>query len=194
MIYLFIIIMMSIILSPLLYVKRAKYHKFKQFGIDSHASVNHKYDGKPYSVHLKLVHKYGKRYIYLLGNLSKYKIEHILGICWLHDLIEDCRLTYNDVKSYCGYMAAEIVFALSNEKGKFRRDRANNKYYDDMKKVDYAVFIKLCDRLANIEYSKRKSSGMFNVYKNEHAEFRKKLYEPRFAAMFFDMEIMLGIN
>jgi len=178
----------------LLYVKRAKYHKSKQFGIDSHASVNHKYDGKPYSVHLKLVHKYGKRYIYLLGNLSKYKIEHILGICWLHDLIEDCRLTYNDVKSYCGYMAAEIVFALSNEKGKFRRDRANNKYYDDMKKVDYAVFIKLCDRLANIEYSKRKSSGMFNVYKNEHAEFRKKLYEPRFAAMFFDMEIMLGIN
>jgi (p)ppGpp synthase/HD superfamily hydrolase len=159
-----------------------------------HASVNHKYDGRPYKIHLKMVHKYAKRYISLLGNLPAYRIELILAACWMHDTIEDCRLTYNDVKAYCGFMIAEITFALSNEKGKTRKDRGNAKYYDDMKKVDYAPFIKICDRLANIEYSKKHGSSMFEKYKSEHSEFCKKLYDQRFIPMFDAMEKMLNIK
>lgn len=56
---------------------------------------------------------------------------------YFHDSIEDARLTYNDVKAIANkYMtseqshyATEIVYALTNEKGRNRAERANEKYY-----------------------------------------------------------------
>jgi len=39
----------------------------------------------------------------------------------------------------------------------------------------YAPFVKLCDRLANIKYSKESGSIMFNVYKEEYYLFKDKL-------------------
>lgn len=194
MIYLFLILMVGIIFSPLLYQKQFVYYKIKQFAIDSHKSVNHKYDGKPYKVHLKMVYQYALKYIDLLPNMTIELMMLILAAAWMHDTIEDCRLTYNDVKSYCGKLVADITFALSNEKGKTRKDRANKKYYDDMITVDYAPFLKICDRLANIKYSKKKGSSMFEKYKAEYPEFREHLYDVRYMPMFYEMEILLGLK
>lgn len=188
---LILIAMVVIIFSPLLYKNRAEYYKIKQYGIDMHASVNQYYGHRPYSYHLKKVHSYAKKYIYLLGNIDVRLKDFILAACWVHDVIEDCRQTYNDVKDYCGYIVAEIVFALSNEKGKTRKERASKKYYDDMKKIDYASFLKLCDRLANIEYSLESKGSMINAYKREHTEFRANLYDVRFKPMFDEMEEMM---
>ena len=38
--------------------------------------------------------------------------------CWGHDLIEDTRVSYNDVKGQLGEEAADIIYALTNEKVK----------------------------------------------------------------------------
>jgi ATP phosphoribosyltransferase regulatory subunit HisZ len=72
-----------------------------------------------------------------LGELPDYDLYKMLYFAALfHDSIEDARLTYNDVLSIAkeymteGYAKAstEIVYALTNEKGRNRKERANEKY------------------------------------------------------------------
>jgi len=95
--------------------------------------------------------------------------------CWGHDLIEDCRVSYNDVKDALGQEVADIVYAVTNEKGKNRKERANDKYYEGIRNTPGAVFVKLCDRIANVQYSKMTGSRMFEMYKKENINFMIKL-------------------
>jgi (p)ppGpp synthase/HD superfamily hydrolase len=99
----------------------------------------------------------------------------VLMAAWGHDLIEDTRVSYNDVKNHLGQEAADIIYALTNEKGKNRKERANDKYYEGIRNTPGAVFVKLCDRIANVQYSKMTKSRMFEMYKNENPEFIRQL-------------------
>jgi (p)ppGpp synthase/HD superfamily hydrolase len=96
-----------------------------------------------------------------------------------HDLIEDTRTSYNNVKDnldeFGSSSVADIIYALSNEKGKTRKERANDKYYQGIRETPGAVFVKLCDRIANVQYSKMTKSRMFEMYKNENDNFMKQL-------------------
>lgn len=148
--------------------------KIIAFAIESHASVNQTYDGKPYSVHLAMVFSQAMRFI---EHIPKKDRDDVLNAVWLHDTIEDCRLTYNDIVKISNVEVAEMVYALSNEKGRNRKERANGKYYKGIRETEFATFIKLCDRLANVIYSKETNSRMFDVYKNENQDFLKHLFE-----------------
>ena len=88
------------------------------FAIEAHASTNHTYDNKPYSIHLNMVANTARKYIDILPEIIQ---DEVLSACWLHDTIEDCRLTYNDIKNKFGENVAEIVYAVSNEKCKNRK-------------------------------------------------------------------------
>jgi (p)ppGpp synthase/HD superfamily hydrolase len=94
-----------------------------------------------------------------------------LRASWGHDLIEDTRVSYNDVKEQLGQEAADIIYAVTNEKGKNRKERANEKYYEGIRNTPGAVFVKLCDRIANVQYSKMTGSRMFEMYKKENDSF-----------------------
>ena len=148
--------------------------KIIAFAIEAHASVNQTYDGKPYSVHLAMVFSQAMKFIYCI---PKNRRKDVLNAVWLHDTIEDCRLTYNDILKISNKEVAELVYALTNEKGKNRAERANQKYYKGIRDVEHATFIKLCDRLANVIYSKDTEFRMFDVYKNENEDFLKHLFE-----------------
>jgi (p)ppGpp synthase/HD superfamily hydrolase len=98
-----------------------------------------------------------------------------LRAVWGHDLIEDCRVSYNDVKEHLGQESADIIYSVSNEKGKNRSERANDKYYEGIRNTKGGVFVKLCDRIANVQYSKMTKSRMFEMYKKENINFMIKL-------------------
>ena len=73
-------------------------------------------------------------------------------------------------------MAVEIVYALTNDKGRNRAERAGEKYYQGIRATPYAPFVKLCDRLANVTYtcsidSGKSGSRMREVYKGEMGHF-----------------------
>jgi (p)ppGpp synthase/HD superfamily hydrolase len=146
--------------------------KIISFAIEAHQKVNHLYDGKPYSVHLSMVAMYALKYIDLIPDSQH---QNMMNAAWLHDTIEDCRLTYNDIKEVAGFEVAEIVFALTNEKGKTRKERANSKYYSDILNVPFARFVKICDRLANVKYSKDTKSRMFEMCQKENEGFIESL-------------------
>lgn len=153
---------------------------------EAHRSVNHKYDDKPYEIHLQMVSDVGLRFIHLIPERD---IENVFAAIWLHDTIEDCRKTYNDIKKQFGCHVADIVYACTNEKGKTRGERANDKYYKGIRETEYAVFVKVCDRIANMEYSIQTKSRMAQMYADELPEFKGKLFvDEKLGDMFMYLE------
>jgi (p)ppGpp synthase/HD superfamily hydrolase len=144
------------------------------FAIEAHDKVNQRYDGKPYSVHLCMVYSQAMQFI---NHIPEHHRDDVLNAVWLHDTIEDCGLTYNDILKISNKEVAELVYALTNEKGRNRHERANDKYYKGIRETEFATFVKICDRLANVIYSRETDSRMFQVYRNENEEFLKNLFE-----------------
>lgn len=161
-------------------------NKIHNRAADIHAEVNQKYDEYPYIYHLQSV----VRELIEMDPLSEYGESFgdtfycpLIFAAYFHDTIEDARLTYNDVKKIakefmdntCAYTAAEIVYALTNEKGRNRAERANDKYYEGIRKTVFAPQVKLADRLANYRYSRDTGSRMFDVYTKEMDHFLKSI-------------------
>lgn len=154
-----------------------------------HTSVNQFYDGTlPYSYHLDavadVVRDYGHRVCIHADDVLP-----LLFGAYYHDSIEDARLTYNDVVKAARTMAhlteaqartaAEIVYALTNDKGRTRAERAGENYYRGIRETPYAPFVKMADRMANVRYSTRESNDvnrrMARVYRDEFPHFLESL-------------------
>ena len=124
-----------------------------------HQSVNQTYgDELPYGYHLDMV----VNGIRDFGHLVLAKEEDLIPLF------------------FGGYfqqalMATEIAYALTNDKGRTRAERAGEKYYKGIRETPYAPFVKLCDRLANITYScsgvNADNLHMKEVYKGEVPHF-----------------------
>lgn len=144
----------------------------KEWCIEQHRNTNHFYDEYlPYEFHLRMVAQVADDFIHLPEN----RWSDIELACWGHDLIEDTRTSYNDCKKALGEYVASIIYAVTNEKGKDRSERANDNYYKLIRETPGAVFVKLCDRIANVQYSKLTKSRMFDIYMKENLDFITKL-------------------
>lgn len=161
-----------------------------------HEQVGQTYDKTlPYGHHLSMVADSALQY----GHIVVAREEDILPIifgAYYHDSMEDARLTYNNVRqtgeqymtAEQALMAAEIVFALTNDKGRTRAERAGERYYAGIRATPYAPFVKLCDRLANMRYSHSGSGAvnqhMLEVYCTEWPHFLANITvdgeDPRF--------------
>lgn len=148
--------------------------------IEAHKAVNHLYDGKPYETHLTLAVMAGLFFKHLLPHED---VDNVIAGIWEHDTIEDCNLTYNDVKNATNETVAELAYACTNEKGRNRAERANAKYYEGIRNTKHATFVKLCDRIANIQYSLSVNNRMIDVYKKEHKHFKEMLYTDEYKIM-----------
>lgn len=148
-----------------------------------HEHVNQTYDKvHPYGFHLDMVADAVQKFGYAVCDNEEDIVPLFFG-AYYHDSIEDARQTYNDVKRIAqqwmtdrqALMATEIVYALTNEKGRTRAERANDRYYQGIRETAYAPFVKLADRLANITYScshSNESNGhMRQVYRSEWSHF-----------------------
>ena len=155
-----------------------------EYAADCHNGSNHKYDNRPYTIHLKMVYDFGCKFAHLL---NANEVDTALAACWTHDTIEDTRQTYNDVKNRCGEAVAEAVYAVTNEKGRTRAERANDKYYKGIRENEIATFVKLCDRLANATYSRDCNQRMLGTYRNEMPHFCQTIYNERFKPMFDEL-------
>lgn len=160
-----------------------------------HQRVNQTYgDDLPYGFHLDMVVEGISKYGYLVCACEEDVLPLFFG-AFYHDSIEDARLTYNDVMKEArqwlteeqALMATEIVYALTNDKGRTRAERAGEKYYKGIRETPYAPFVKLCDRLANVTYSCSEGDGgsrMKEVYKGEMPHFLSSIdphsEDPRF--------------
>lgn len=164
--------------------------KAKDYAIRVHSSTNHNYDTYlPYEFHLRMVNKVA---VDFMEEVEAGLLGIVLDGTWLHDTIEDCRVNYNDIRKDFGASVAEVVRALTNVgRGRNRDERMPDECYEDIKNVPGALFVKLCDRIANVQYSKMTGGRMFEVYKAEQAKFSEKLKDSRYPLMWKYLEDLL---
>lgn len=155
-----------------------------------HAAVNQHYgDGLPYGFHLRLTLSYAMRHVPLLRLSSGAEVETVFAAACFHDTLEDARLTYHDLTKLLTRLkeenglrmdvadAVEAVYALTNDKGRNRAERAGDNYYAGIRATKYAPFLKMCDRLANLRFSTLffPPQRMARVYKEEMPHFLKSI-------------------
>lgn len=153
-----------------------------------HAETNHTYDGQPYGdSHLKHVNDVGERYLELVAPTKQ---DIVMSAIWLHDTMEDARKTYNNIVKVFGTEIAEIVRAVTNYgRGRTRDERMPDFVYEDILRTPGAVFVKLCDRIANVEYSlKTGNAHMYQTYQAEHIKFCQKLWRSEYTDMYIYLE------
>lgn len=164
---------------------------------------NQKYGNNlPYSFHLNCVEKQGLKFKNLLN-----REELIVVIAGLicHESIEDFRMTYNDILNTCdklyiedernfkyiedfGKKVADIVYCVTDEKGKNRKERKSDKYYKELSENKLAVFVKLADISANTLFSKLTGSTMYDKYKSEFKYFKEMCYVEEYKDFFDYLE------
>ncbi len=163
----------------------------KDYAIRRHAEVNHRYDAiHTYAFHLVMVVDVAKRYIYLIPDKD---VPDVVGGCWTHDIIEDARETFNNVKKQTNDIIAEYAYRCTNLRGRSRKERAPKEYYDEIRKYKHCTFIKLCDRIANVSFAVESKSSMLDMYRNEYAFFKLCLEDGRFSEMWDELEKLLEI-
>lgn len=166
--------------------------KAKDYAIRRHREVNHHYNAiHSYAFHLKMTAEVAKRFIHLIPEKDR---KNVIGGCWVHDIIEDARESYANVKKETNFEIAEYAYAVTNEKGRTRKERANKKYYEGIKAFKHASFIKLCDRIANVQFSISEKSSMYDMYQKEFKFFYDNLYDGRWEEMWVHLKILLNLE
>jgi hypothetical protein len=174
-----------------------------EFCTNQHDVVcNQKYnDTLPYSFHLDAVSKQGLKFIHLLKDMEKPYVagqklhrpvrDVVLKACWGHDLIEDARVTYNDIVKWGGADLADIIYCCTDEKGRNRSERHSDKFYEELAQNKLAVYVKLSDVIANVKFSLLNGSSMYEKYQKDFPKIKEKLYRPEYDEMFVYLEKLL---
>ena len=151
---------------------------------------NQKYNGNlPYSFHLNLVAEQVKKWDYLIDKMVR---EVVLYGAWGHDLIEDARITYNDIIQFKHYhdvsfpnkLLADIIYSCTELRGKNRNERHGEEYIQGLKENKLGLFVKLCDLSANIGFGILTNSSMVSKYRKEFPKFKEKLYLEEYKPIF----------
>lgn len=142
----------------------AKSLKAYEFALQAHGEQ--KYGDESYDAHLREVVSIVAKYTYDLD---------LIQAAWLHDVIEDTSITFEDLLKNFGIKVALLVFACSGE-GETRKQRQLSikyKLLDNRK----ACIIKAADRIANISRGKLENNvEKLSMYKKEHEEFCEVVY------------------
>lgn len=165
---------------------------------------NQKYNKTlPYSFHLELVSKRVEKF----KNLLKPR-EYILCLngAWGHDLIEDARITYNNIKDFkiSGNYGIDNFLGLENEvvdiiytctelRGINRDERHGEEYIKGLKENKLGLFVKLCDISANVGFGILTNSSMVHKYRKEFSKFKEQLYLEEYEPLFNYIEKQLEL-
>ncbi|HDY87656.1 MAG TPA: HD domain-containing protein [bacterium] len=123
-----------------------KGHKYQLYGDD------------PYLVHLYDV-------VSVLVEFG-FTDETFLAAAWLHDIIEDTSYNYHDVVNTTSKEVAEIVFAVTDEIGRNRKERTQ-KSVSKTFGFHNALVIKLADWIANLRNCVYKNPQLLQMYQKD---------------------------
>jgi len=136
------------------------YKEARMVGVKAHS--NQSYDEIfPYEKHLDDVVDVLKRF----GFSGKFIVAG-----YLHDAIEDDGISYNDINRHFNTEVAEMVYCVTDEVGRNRREKKEKTLPKTASNPD-AIILKLADRIANIEHG-----GKIDMYAKEYQEFKGALY------------------
>ena len=135
------------------------------FAFNSHGEQ--KYGQHPYVYHLDAV-----------ASLLQPFGEEAQIVGYLHDVLEDTHVTFDELCTQFGQSIADSVVAVTDESGENRRQRkAKTNAKLALSTNTVAILVKTADRLANLLESQLDSdTGKLKMYRREHADFRNAVY------------------
>lgn len=136
------------------------YREARMAAVKAHSNQSYA-DIFPYEKHLDDVVEVLKR----LGYSGKFIVAG-----YLHDSMEDDAISYNDLKRHFGIDVAEMVFCVTDELGRNRKEKKEKTLPKTASNPD-AIIVKLADRIANIE-----QGGKIDMYAKEYDEFKGALF------------------
>lgn len=136
------------------------YHDFRVAAIAAHGKQ--KYGEYPYAYHLSKVEA-------VLWNFG-YTDYKYLASAWLHDVIEDTVISYENILTSYGEEVAEIVHACSGE-GANRAEKQQS-ILDNLTAYPDAAPVKCADRYVNMEFSLANDLTKFSKYLEEWPAFK----------------------
>lgn len=162
------------------------YNKYQSLIFDSlrkasdiHSSENQKYGIFDYSTHL--VEVLGKVYEYGHDICEDEKDIIIVAVsACFHDILEDTRTSYHDLKNILiselflistADKISDIVYAVTTPLGKTRSERHCPAYYEKIRNCKFASFVKVADRLANMKMCAIYDSSKLRMYIKEMDKF-----------------------
>lgn len=140
--------------------------KAKAYAAEAHQGD--KYGEYPYTKHLNDVHN--------TLVLAGVRDELSLIVAWLHDTIEDTHIRYEDVFDHFGKRVADVVYLVTDKRGKNRRER-HEATYPLIAEDARATVVKWADRASNIMMSQHGRQDRFHMYHKEHKYFKEVLYK-----------------
>jgi (p)ppGpp synthase/HD superfamily hydrolase len=109
---------------------------------------------------------------------------------WLHDAVEDTGLTHGEVEQTFGYGVGRLIWAVTNDPGKNRKERFENTYPKILLVGRDALFLKLADRIANVRASIQGpdaiDESLLKMYRKEYPEFQRALRRPGIMSEMWD--------
>lgn len=113
--------------------------------------------------------------------------EHLVAAAWLHDVIEDTLVKRKELEELFGKFVARVVWNVTDESGENRRIR-HALTYPKIREFAPALFLKLCDRIANVE----QGGSLVQMYRKEFEDFKRALYTPHlFEGMWLHLQNLL---
>lgn len=151
----------------------------------------------PYSFHLHCAEKNYWKFRRLIpkGVSMGYSEDIVYKGVVGHDSLENCDLSFNDLKAMYGEEVAEVIFLCTDYTGRTRDERKPMAFYIALSKNKLAIFVKLCDIMANTKFSLLMNSDMFLKYKKEYFEKVKPyLYCEEYKEMFDYLEKIYALE
>jgi len=154
---------------------KAIHEKAREYARNAHQCQL--YDDKSYIFHLSQVFDICNKH-----NLPT----HVQTAAYLHDILEDTKITIDELIRNFGIEVAYLVYAVTDEKGDNRSER-KEKTYPKILSNPYGVHLKLADRIANVTYSiETNNKEKIAVYYNENERFTLSLYYPDIAVSLWE--------
>lgn len=133
-----------------------------QFAAKAHANQFRKYTNAPYIEHPMRVA--GR--VTLIPEVT----EQVIAAAWLHDVVEDCGVSSDEIATKFSVEVRDLVIELTNpSKGSTltRRERKDMDREHLSKVSRWAKIIKAIDRLDNLKDMRRAEAGFRRLYANE---------------------------
>jgi len=136
-----------------------------EFAAKAHRGQYRKGDGRPYITHPMSV-------MTRLRAAKQSTNQYLLGTCAvLHDVVEDCGIELDDIAHEFGYYVAAIVQELTLDKSKYETVGKTKYLSQELTRMSsYALAIKLCDRIDNLEDMHAMTTGFIERYLKETAD------------------------
>ncbi|MGF1723591.1 phosphohydrolase [Photobacterium nomapromontoriensis] len=138
------------------------------------ARAKHKgqlYGDIPYYIHLEAVARLA----------SPFGTDAMI-VAQLHDTVEDTDTTISELVGDFGFIVADAVSYITDSKLSDRYLRKVNQNERlaslnvDEESARIALIVKACDRLANVRASRHGEQKYYQIYQQEHTDFKRAVY------------------